>query len=143
MVINTYGPTEAAIAVSFYNIYISNEINKLLTIPIGSTVYNTDLSIINNDGYILNQYERGILFISGKQFGGGYYKRKRKTAISFTPIFDTNNSIDVAERNYNTGDEVYINSDNYIEYLGRIDSQDKRNGQRMEVEEVAHCFTKE
>lgn len=76
--------------------------------------------------------EIGEIWIAGKQVGLGYLNRPELTAQRFImhPIYG---------RCFRTGDVVTAGKDGY-KLLGRLDSQVKIRGQRIEVEEIEHVI---
>lgn len=72
----------------------------------------------------------GELCISGRLVGKGYLNRPDLTNDRF-PYLE-----ELGERVYRTGDLVRLLHDNSFEFLGRIDTQVKLRGQRLEVDEI-------
>ncbi|CCW41803.1 Amino acid adenylation [Streptococcus agalactiae ILRI112] len=73
------------------------------------------------------------LQIVGDMVFDGYLNRKEETAKSFIEIN--------AKKAYKTGDKVRILDNGYIFFDGRNDNQIKKNGYRIELEEV-ECIIK-
>ncbi len=114
---NLYGPTELTIACSRYR--LQDEANSIL--PIGKLFPNHDFVIIDEEN---NKVEKGELCVSGPQMFKGYLNKD----YNFLNI-DGNFY-------YKTGDLVYLNEDKDLVCLGRIDSQVKLQGYRVELSEV-------
>lgn len=72
----------------------------------------------------------GELCVSGKLVGKGYLNRPDLTAKSFPYLQQ------YRERVYRTGDLVRLLADGSFSFLGRIDTQAKLRGQRLEVAEI-------
>lgn len=132
LIFNVYGPTETTIMSLFY-LFLSNEKKS----PIGS---NFDYDIVA----LLNKYlQQSVplieneLFISGLKVGKGYNNRTKKTATASLPDILSNF---ISERMYATGDICYIDERCEIVYIDRKDFQTKRNGQRIELEEIQSFF---
>lgn len=113
---NTYGPTEATVAVT--SIQITQAIlDEFETLPVG----------VARPGATLSTTEEGELIIQGQSVSLGYLKNEQKTAEAFN--FD--NDI----RTYHTGDKAKLVDEQWF-IQGRIDFQIKLNGYRMELEEI-------
>ncbi|MCG7339450.1 D-alanine--poly(phosphoribitol) ligase subunit DltA [Staphylococcus sp. ACRSN] len=113
---NTYGPTEATVAVT--SILINDEIlNTYNPLPVGEARPETVLSLSDNQE----------LIITGNAISKGYLSDPEKTNEVFKIIND--------RRNYYTGDKASYR-DGYWFINGRLDFQIKLNGYRMEIEEI-------
>ncbi|WP_040030170.1 D-alanine--poly(phosphoribitol) ligase subunit DltA [Staphylococcus cohnii] len=113
---NTYGPTEATVAVT--SILVTEEvINQYNPLPVGLPQPGTKLSLT----------DEGELIISGKCVSKGYVKDELRSKKVF-------NEID-GQKSYYTGDKAQF-IDNQWFINGRIDYQIKLNGYRMELEEI-------
>ncbi|WP_436864982.1 D-alanine--poly(phosphoribitol) ligase subunit DltA [Mammaliicoccus sciuri] len=113
---NTYGPTEATVAVT--SIQITQEIlDQFKPLPIGKVRPNSELKLT----------DEGELIIIGKSVSQGYLKDEEKHNKVFK-IID-------GQLNYHTGDKATYR-DGYWFINGRIDFQIKINGYRMELEEI-------
>lgn len=130
-VVNVYGPTETTIWSSIY--HVPSDDANLTTIPIGEPLANTQL-------YVLDAYLQpvpigvpGELYIGGVGVARGYCNRPDLTAAQFIPHPFT---AGCGERLYKTGDLVR-RADGILEYLGRVDSQVKLRGFRIELDEIA------
>ena len=133
---NLYGPTEAAIEVATWACKKEDQSDL---IPIGNSVPNTQLYILDNN---LAQVPIGVpgeLHIAGVQVAKGYLNRDELTNERFIPdIFAANANAKM----YKTGDLVRFRNDGAIEYLGRLDQQIKLRGFRIELEEIESRIAK-
>ena len=112
---NTYGPTEATVAVT--SIQITQEIlDQYPTLPVG----------VERPGARLSTTDEGELVIEGQSVSLGYLKMT-KTAEVF--------NFDDGIRTYHTGDKAKFENGQWF-IQGRIDFQIKLNGYRMELEEI-------
>ncbi|UZP34629.1 hypothetical protein NXS19_002445 [Fusarium pseudograminearum] len=80
----------------------------------------------------------GELLIEGPLLSRGYLNDPEKTAGSFLvdPAFVKELGLSPGRRFYRTGDLVQQNSDGTLQYLDRIGTQVKINGQRLEIGEI-------
>jgi len=127
-IFNTYGPTEATVAVTSIEVT-----EKLLStydvLPIGTCKKDCEIRIVKDDGTLASPGEKGEMVILGPSVGKGYLNEEEKNKHSF-PSIDGKNA-------YKTGDAGYI-KDHFLFYGGRMDLQVKVNGYRMEIEEIEH-----
>ena len=86
-----------------------------------------------NPTILLRRGEEGELCLGGKQLSPGYWDNPKKTAeVYFQKSFPHLSHT----RWYRTGDQVKLNSNGDLEYIGRIDNQVKILGYRVELGEV-------
>ncbi len=120
---NTYGPTEATVAMT--KVGITREtIAQWNPLPIGYVMPGTRVIIRGEDGKAVPPGERGEIVIAGPNVSPGYLKRDDLTAKAFYPIDDT--------RAYRTGDWGR-DRDGMLFCEGRMDSQIKLFGHRIEL----------
>lgn len=113
---NTYGPTEATVAVT--SIAITPDVlEQYNPLPVGEA----------RPGVTLSTLECGELVIEGKAVSLGYLENPEKTEAAF--------NFDGPERRYFTGDRGKQEGTQWF-IQGRIDFQIKMNGYRMELEEI-------
>ncbi|MBU8878825.1 D-alanine--poly(phosphoribitol) ligase subunit DltA [Bacillus sp. FJAT-29790] len=125
-VYNTYGPTEATVAVTY--VEITKEIlNQYSPLPIGKAKKDTKLLLLNEEGQEVPEGEKGEIIIVGPSVSKGYFGQSELTEKSFYSIN--------GEQAYRTGDEGLMEKD-LLFYKGRIDFQIKLHGYRMELEEI-------
>lgn len=132
---NQYGPTEAAIDVSYH--LCSREFRPLGRekgkIPIGRPITNIQLYILDRKLQPVPLGVAGQLHIAGEGLADGYWARPALTAEKFIPNpFATK----PGGRLYRTGDLARFRSDGSIEFLGRLDHQVKLRGLRIELGEI-------
>lgn len=132
--VNTYGPTEATVVSTMCDLteYMKRNCNGK-EVPIGRPVTNVQ-------AYVLDAYRQlvpigvpGELYIGGLGLARGYLNNPELNAKYFisNPFVDSPTS-----RLYKTGDLVRTKPDGVIEFLGRLDSQVKVRGYRIELEEI-------
>lgn len=128
--LNFYGPTEAAVEVSYFECRASDTDT---TVPIGWPVHNTKLYVVDDQLRPVAHGEKGELLIGGVQVARGYIERPDITSEVFIPDhIDTEGG----ELLYRTGDLASYREDGALEYHGRIDNQIKVRGVRVESGEI-------
>ncbi len=128
-VYNVYGPTEATIFCSQYEIPRDREIvcaNGIVNIGIPLT--NTDLIIVDEHHSPVKAGERGELCIGGLQVTPGYIQNE---SLNQSAFFECN-----GRRYYRSGDICFADESGYLMYSGRLDSQIKIQGFRIELSEI-------
>lgn len=125
---NLYGPTEAAIDVTWW---ACDATSPLPHIPIGRTIANTQIHILDPQLRRLPPGVAGELHIGGVQVGRGYLNREELTADRFVA-----DPFREGGRLYKTGDLARFMPDGNVEYLGRLDHQIKIRGLRIELGEI-------
>lgn len=131
-IVNAYGPTEASDDILHY--FIMQKENTQ-NIPIGKPIKNVTIRVVNDHGDDCKVNEVGELYVSGVCVARGYINDDIETSKHF--MHDTNNT-----RVYKTGDLVSIDSNGNYLIWGRIDSQIKLRGNRIELEEIERFFEK-
>lgn len=130
---NLYGPTELTIACTLYT-YDSEkspiESNHGI-VPIGNAYPNMEALIVDDE---LRPVEHGIageLLMTGPQLSLGYWEDSEKTKAAFVQPPGRNKIY------YRTGDRVVHHEPGApLLYLGRVDSQIKVQGYRVELGEI-------
>jgi len=128
---NHYGPSETHVVSNFLLPTNKDQWSDLP--PIGKPIANTQLYILDKR---LNPQPVGVvgeLYIAGSNLGRGYLSKPDLTAENF--IANPYSSIQ-GDRMYKTGDYARYLSSGDIEYVGRLDSQVKVNGYRIELSEI-------
>ncbi|MBQ0001576.1 MAG: D-alanine--poly(phosphoribitol) ligase subunit DltA [Clostridiales bacterium] len=126
-VYNTYGPTESTVAVT--EVLVTPELNEAENpLPVGKAKPGTFLQIIDENGNVLPDNEKGEIIILGNTVSTGYYLSPALTEKAFFVTAD-------GTRGYHTGDKGYL-SDGMLYYCGRIDLQIKLHGYRIELEDI-------
>ncbi|MEM4408366.1 MAG: amino acid adenylation domain-containing protein, partial [Candidatus Caldarchaeum sp.] len=136
--INTYGPTEATVTTTQYEITGAQQGGRR-EIPIGKPISNARVYILDGNLQPVPVGVPGELFIGGDGVARGYLNREDLTAERFIPDpFST----EPCARMYRTGDLARFLPDGHIEFLGRIDHQVKIRGYRIEPGEVEAAILK-
>lgn len=124
---NVYGPTETTVWSTACK--ITDPKAKVL---IGSPILNTNIRIVDEQGEFLGASQEGELLIGGSGVTLGYLNRPELTSEKFIEID--------GQRFYRTGDLARFTDCEQIECLGRIDSQIKLHGHRIELGEIDAAF---
>lgn len=130
---NCYGPTEVTVNATAAIISECWE-DKMVTI--GKPNANTRIYILENDE-LCGIGIPGELCVSGDGLARGYLNQEELSNKKFV-----NNPFEQGQRMYRTGDLAYWLDDGSIKYLGRIDTQVKVKGHRIELEEVESWIRK-
>lgn len=118
---NAYGPTEATVICTL--VHVTPEIlEKYGTVPIGRVKPGNVMPTTASDGV-----SEGELWIIGDNISPGYLNRPDLNQTRF--------AMKDGKRGYLTGDVGY-HKDGFVFCQGRIDSQIKLHGYRIELEEI-------
>ena len=126
---NEYGPTEATVWSSAYELKSTDECNN---IPIGRATANHTLLVLDDDKNLVPFGIAGELYISGPSVSKGYLNSPQKTAHKFISKKVGNHTYSL----YKTGDLVKWNANRHLIFLGRKDHQVKVRGHRIELGEI-------
>ena len=129
--VNGYGPTESIVTTTHV---IQDEDDWQ---NIGKPVPGVVCYVADEQGQLVKPGEKGELLIGGMQLTNGYWNRPELNEKAFfeNPWEKEHDGIDVS-RLYHSGDLVTLNEDGSYNYIGRMDSQVKLNGFRIEIGEV-------
>ncbi|MFC7393611.1 D-alanine--poly(phosphoribitol) ligase subunit DltA [Scopulibacillus cellulosilyticus] len=127
-IINSYGPTEATVAVT--SVIIDKEMTgKYDSLPVGYCKSDCQILIMKEDGSLAADGEKGEIVIVGPSVSKGYLSAPELTEKAFMTIN--------GERAYRTKDAGVL-EDGMLFCHGRMDNQIKLHGYRMEIEEIEH-----
>lgn len=125
-VFNLYGPTETTVWSSVAELSLPLE-----RIVIGRPMQNTRIYVVDSNGELVPEGVEGELMIGGAGVALGYHNRGDLTAARFvTDPFDNKG------RAYLTGDLGRRLPGGQLEHLGRLDTQLKVRGYRIEAGDV-------
>ncbi len=139
--LNAYGPTEATITSTIFNVPATGEAEKYSHgVPIGRPTALRTVYILDNNFNPVPIGVPGELYIGGPCLARGYFNRPDLTADRFIP---DPNSKDAGARLYKTGDLVRFLPDGNIDFLGRVDNQVKVRGFRIELGEIESVLSQD
>lgn len=132
-VTNHYGPTETTVGVTTCHIKDAEIQDKERWVPIGHSLPNTQIYIVDSYLQPVPIGVVGELYVSGHGVARGYATHPALTAERFipNPFCD-----DPGARMYRTGDLARYRADRTLEFLGRADHQVKIRGYRIELGEI-------
>lgn len=138
LIVNTYGPTESTVAVTYGEVG-EQELNNPDPLPVGRCRPGTEILIVDHQtGETLPVGTMGEIVICGNTVARGYYHNPEKTQAAF---FETTLSDGTPCRGYRTGDLGYLDVKGTLHCEGRLDSLVKVNGFRIELDEVEGALT--
>ncbi len=126
-----YGPTETTCAVAYHDVRVAPEPGAV--VPMGRSLAQATLHVLDPGGRRVVPGVPGELYIGGPGVALGYVRRPEPTAERFvTDPF----SSQPGARLYRSGDLVVQRPDGVFEFLGRLDTQIKIRGFRVELGEI-------
>ncbi|WP_327294757.1 beta-ketoacyl synthase N-terminal-like domain-containing protein [Streptomyces sp. NBC_01197] len=128
---NGYGPTEAGVFTCCRVFEASDLVHS--PPPVGAPLPGTEVWGVGPDGKELPDGELGELYIGGDALAHGYHDRPDLTEKAFVPHPFGGAP---GERVYKSGDLARVLPGGLIQVTGRIDSQVKIRGNRVELTEV-------
>lgn len=129
---NMYGPTETTIWSAIKQVFPCEHF-----ITIGKPIHNTQLYVMDEEGYPLPVGQEGELYIGGYGVADGYLNREELSAEKFVADkYSKDNG-----KLYRTGDLVKMLENGEVQYLSRIDDQVKVRGHRIELGEIETRLT--
>ncbi|MEV6238315.1 amino acid adenylation domain-containing protein [Lentzea sp. NPDC051838] len=127
--VNGYGPTECTVTCLRHDIVAGQPI------AIGRPVPGAQAWVLDDQLKPVSPGEQGELCMSGSGLAIGYLNQPELTASKFPDH-------PLAGRIYRTGDLVHAEPDGTLFYHGRIDSQVKVRGYRIELEAIETCLAR-
>ena len=130
-VTHLYGPTETTI----WSTKILLDRNDPQHPSIGKPICNTQVYILDAQQQILPFGSIGELYIAGEGVAEGYLHQQELTQKSFCKC-----PFNPTSMMYRTGDLAHWRHDGVLEFIGRIDSQLKIRGHRVEPGEIENAL---
>ncbi|WP_242885117.1 non-ribosomal peptide synthetase [Actinomadura litoris] len=128
---NFYGPAEAAIDVAFHEV-TGPPVDD--PVPVGRPIPGNRLTVRDAAGAdVTGSGRTGELVVTGDHVGLGYAGDAAATSAAFTTGPD-------GVRSYATGDLAFLGPDRNFYLGGRMDTQVKINGVRIETAEIEACL---
>ena len=131
---NFYGPTEATVYCTYYKVAKGEHRNLNGMLSIGRPLKNVDVIIIDETDERVEKGEKGELCIAGQQVTPGYWNDPVKNEHSFFTM-DSNG---IQTRYYRSGDLCFLDESENLMLYGRLDSQVKIQGYRVEIGEIEY-----
>ncbi|MDO1450226.1 AMP-binding protein [Rhodocytophaga aerolata] len=124
---NLYGPTENTV------VSTAHLVNKPYTgaVPIGKPIHNSTCYVLDTKQRLVIPGAEGVLYVGGDGVAKGYLNSPELTQQRFVQ-----SPFKQGEILYNTGDLVRFNEEYALEFLGRVDTQVKVRGFRIELSEI-------
>lgn len=126
---NGYGPTEATVYATF------KEVTHDTRMTIGKPVANTRVYVLNNQMQPVPAGVSGQLYIAGDGLGRGYLNQPQLTEERFIP-----DPFHPGKRMYHTGDLAKWDDQGNLHFIGRVDTQIKIRGFRVELGEIENVL---
>jgi amino acid adenylation domain-containing protein len=139
-VFNFYGPTECSVFATYFGPEpMLDLVSTLKSVPIGKPFEWRECYVMAAEGEpkLLRQGLNGELWLAGAGLAKGYVNLPDKTNLAFVP-----HPFRMGERAYRTGDLCRWLNNGHLLFLGRIDTQVKLHGLRIELEEI-ECVLRE
>ncbi|MFJ5680722.1 amino acid adenylation domain-containing protein [Streptomyces sp. NPDC093097] len=125
-----YGPAETTVWVTDRRYEKAADVPR--KVPLGIPVQGTQVQVLDPLGRRLPPGVPGELCVAGVPVSAGYLGDKAATSAKFVPCTWSTQELTM----YRTGDIVRRDITGELEFLGRVDSQIKASGFRIEPDEV-------
>ncbi|HLQ25890.1 MAG TPA: amino acid adenylation domain-containing protein [Acidiferrobacterales bacterium] len=137
--LNAYGPTECSDDVTHHRILQAPD-EDLVRMPIGRPIANMQVYVLDKCLEPVPIGVPGELYVGGPGVGRGYLNDPDRTAAAFIadPFSQESNG-----HLYKTGDWARVLDDGALEFLGRVDSQVKVRGHRIELQEIESVLARQ
>jgi amino acid adenylation domain-containing protein len=130
--VNEYGPTEFTVWAVAHTCTVADE--TISRVPIGRPISGVAARVCDAAGHRLPPGAEGELLLAGPQLADGYLGDPGRTAERFV----THDG----RRWYRTGDRVRWTEEGSLDFLGRLDTQLKVRGFRIEPGEIETTLTR-
>lgn len=135
--INGYGPTEATVCATTYKVPGEKKSGRT---PIGRPVFGNLCYVLDSHLNLKPRGTQGELYVGGAGLALGYWHRETLQNERFLddPFSPEGNET----RMYKTGDLVRMDDEGTLHFVGRIDTQLKLRGQRIEPSEIENVVVR-
>ncbi|WP_330261087.1 amino acid adenylation domain-containing protein [Streptomyces sp. NBC_00539] len=134
--LNMWGATEVSDDCTHYEVVaVADE--RAASVQVGRPIRNAKVYVLDDNREPVPVGTPGELYVGGLCVGGGYVNNPERTAAAFVPD-PFGESPEVLA--YRTGDRGRQLADGGFEFLGRIDTQLKIRGHRIELGEVERAL---
>ncbi|MET9444038.1 amino acid adenylation domain-containing protein [Streptomyces sp. NPDC006610] len=130
--LNMWGATEISDDVTHYEV-VEDVDEQVASVQLGRPIRNCAVYVLDDDREPVPVGTPGELYVGGLVVGAGYLNDPERTPKAFVPDPFADDPRVLA---YRTGDRARQLADGGYEFLGRIDSQLKIRGQRVELGEI-------
>ncbi|HEX8273806.1 MAG TPA: amino acid adenylation domain-containing protein, partial [Longimicrobiaceae bacterium] len=131
--LHVFGLTETTVTTTTLRLEAGDDGSRWSNLPVGVPLANAAVYVLDRAGEPVPAGVPGELYVGGGAVARGYHARPALTAGRYVPDpFPA----EAGARLYRTGDRVRLLADGTLEFLGRIDSQVKLRGYRIEPGEV-------
>jgi amino acid adenylation domain-containing protein/thioester reductase-like protein len=133
-IVNAYGPTEATVWVCHHRLRGAETTAEHARSLIGRPLPDTGIDLVDSAHRLVPLGTPGEMWLAGPGVAAGYHDRPELTGERFAADpFGADGG-----RRYATGDLARLTPHGELEYLGRIDTQVKVRGFRVELGEIEH-----
>jgi amino acid adenylation domain-containing protein len=133
-IVNEYGPTENSVNTTVYELQPDSQ--KAL---IGKPIWNVSVYILDRHLCLCPIGVTGEMCLAGSSLARGYLNSPELTAEKFLSVFNRSyrsNRAYISRKFYRTGDLGRWLPDGNLEFIGRLDTQIKIRGMRVEIGEI-------
>lgn len=131
---NHYGPTEITASCTYY--IVDHKVTADEILPIGKPFRNTQIILITEEGKEAEIGEKGEIYVGGCCLALGYMNTPEQTKRNF--IYNPLNTT-YPQLLYKTGDIGCYDKNGILWFYGRLDSQIKHMGHRVELVEIENA----
>ncbi|MFI7099621.1 amino acid adenylation domain-containing protein [Streptomyces sp. NPDC050161] len=134
--LNMWGATEVSDDCTHHEL-VGEADERAASVPVGRPIRNAKVYVLDADRQPVPLGTPGELYVGGLCVGAGYVNDEERTAAAFVPDPFAG---DPSALVYRTGDWGRQLADGTFEFIGRIDSQLKIRGHRIELGEVERAL---
>ncbi len=132
---HAYGPTEATITCAVSELILENQLaSHLDNVPIGRPLGDCRMAVLDGQDRLCAPGVVGELCVAGPQLAHGYLNDPASTASRFV------SATWVEGLMYRTGDLACLREDGQFQFVGRVDTQVKVRGVRVEPSEIEEAL---